>query len=100
QQSEKRLYPTATLFLGDPNHGSGDPGAIAITPSGKRIVALAGIGELAFKEGKQPLRFIPVGARPAAILLHADQQSLFVANQHSDSISVVDTEREEVVTTI
>lgn len=100
QQAEKRLYPTSTLFLGDPNHGSGDPAAIAITPSGKRIVALAGIGELAFQEGKQPLRFVPVGARPAAILLHPDEKILYVANQHSDTISVVDTEREEVVTTI
>jgi YVTN family beta-propeller protein len=48
----------------------------------------------------QAVTRIPVGSQPNKILLSPDQSLLYVANGNSDSVSVIDTNRDRVVQTI
>ena len=45
-------------------------------------------------------RTIATGSHPVALLLNRDQSKLFVANAHSDTISILDTASESVIGTI
>jgi YVTN family beta-propeller protein len=48
----------------------------------------------------QTVRSIPVGLHPAGMTLSPNRRFLYVANANSDTISVIDIRREEVVETI
>ena len=90
-----------THFFGDPNNGAGDPEAMEILSDGTAIVCLAGVGEVAVGR-YYPYGFlrITVGKRPSALAINAADNIAYVANAHSDSISIVDIQRRSVVTTI
>ncbi len=55
---------------------------------------------LAVDIAAQAVTRIPVGSQPNKILLSLDQNLLYVANGNSDSVSVIDTTRNQVVQTI
>lgn len=90
------LYP-----MGSNGRGAGDPGAILVTPTGLTAVALSGVHEVAVR--RSPLDSftrIPVGRRPVDVVASADGSRLYVANASDDSISVIDTQKLRVVSTI
>jgi cytochrome c peroxidase len=90
------LYP-----LGRPGAATGDPAAIAVTHDGKAILALAGVGQIAFRTAPlQPFFHRPVGRRPAAVAFDEQQRFAYIANMFDDSISVFDFENGEVTETI
>jgi YVTN family beta-propeller protein len=80
-----------THFFGDPGNASGDPEALAILSDGTAIVCLAGVGELAIgRYYPYGFRRLAVGRRPVALAVSADEKLAYVANSHSDTISVID----------
>src|SRR5215470_3041596 len=57
-------------------------------------------GQVIVFDRTRSFRVIKVGSEPNKMLLSADGQLLYVANGDSDSVSVIDTDREVVVRTI
>jgi len=91
-----RLHP-----LGRPSNASGDPDALVVTRSGKTIVALAGVGEVAIsREPLQPFVRRETGRGPAAIAVESSDNYAFVVNKFDDSVSVVDINGLKVEKTI
>jgi cytochrome c peroxidase len=87
--------------LGGPGKGAGDPGDVVMTNDGKLAVTLSGVDQLALRSApNKPFAYLPVGARPAALAVSPDQQTLYVANSFDDTISVVALDRGEVAATI
>jgi cytochrome c peroxidase len=81
---DNRLYQ-----LGDVERGAGDPAAVSPGPDKTLAIALAGVHELAIGRPEEgSWRRVPVGLHPVAMV--CDGARAFVANQFSDSISVVD----------
>lgn len=101
---ESRVYDLAHWSLhplGRPGAATGDPGAIAVTRDGKTVIALAGVGEVAYRSAPlQPFYQRQVGRRPSAIALDDKRQVAFIANKFDDSLSVLDLESGEVTDTI
>jgi YVTN family beta-propeller protein len=99
--SKNPVREAHTHFFGDPNNGAGDPDAIATLSNGTTLVCLAGVGDLAIGR-YQPYSFrrLHVGRRPTALAVSPDEKTVFVANSHSDTISVIDIERQVVADTI
>ena len=85
--------------LGEAGNGAADPAGIAMSDSGTVVVALAGVGEVAFgKESDFSLFRLQVGKRPTAVAIVPGRAQALVANTMEDSISVVDlAQREETV---
>jgi YVTN family beta-propeller protein len=90
------LYP-----LGRPGAATGDPAAIAIASDGKAVLALGGVGQIAFRTAPlQPFFHRPVGRRPVAVVFDPEERFAYVANMFDDSISVFDFQTGEVTETI
>lgn len=90
-----------THFLGDPNNGAGDPGAVLTLADGTTFVCLSGVGEVTIgRLTPYGLRRLRVGDRPVALVASPDEKTVFVANSHSDSISVIDVAKQAVTDTI
>src|SRR5262249_54870172 len=67
--------------LGDIGHGTGDPAGIAVGADGRLVVALAGVNEVAVGDRRGgDWKNIPVGARPTAVAVSANDQRAYVAN--------------------
>jgi YVTN family beta-propeller protein len=80
-----------THFFGDPGNAAGDPEALAVLQDGTTIVCLAGVGDVAVgRYVPYGFRRISVGERPVAIVVSPDQKWAYIANAHSDTISVID----------
>jgi YVTN family beta-propeller protein len=101
------LDPNADLLresrlhrLGDVGSGAGDPAAVRALPGGGVVVALAGVGEVAIGGGKGAWRRLPVGRRPSALAVSPDGGSVYVANTHEDSVSVLDPRASAVTATV
>ncbi len=86
-----------SVSLGSAGSGAGDPQAITGL-SDRLLVSLGGTDELALidRVGVREAR-VPVGARPVAVAVNRQSSRAFVVNELSDSISVVDLSRNEVV---
>ncbi|MDF1745255.1 MAG: cytochrome c peroxidase [Gimesia sp.] len=80
--------------LGEPENGAGDPGPINVTSTGMLLIVLSGVNEIAIQKHKDGFDFqrVSLGRRPIAVLSAPDGR-LFVANQFSDSISLIDVSR-------
>ena len=93
------LYKGAHMHpLGEAGHATADPNRLAVAKDGTVVATLGGIGEIAVgKEGDFSLRRIQVGQRPTAVVITKDSMSAIVANQFSDSLSVVDLVVKKVV---
>src|SRR5215472_17422249 len=62
--------------------------------------ATASVAAVDLIHSDKPVRFVPVGRHPTAMLFNSERTRLFVANSDEDSISVIDTLRDRVVETI
>jgi YVTN family beta-propeller protein len=78
-------------MTGDTQSAGGDPSAVAITPDGEALIAIAGMDELGMgRDRDYSLTRVSVGKRPVALAISPDGRTAYVANQFSDSVSVVD----------
>lgn len=85
--------------LADQDQGSGDPSAILVSKTGKQIVALSGVNEMAVRlKRANSIKRFKTGRRPIALYEHVRRETIVVANQFDDSLSVVDLEKETVDT--
>lgn len=88
-----KFYP-----LGTPGNGAGDPSSMAVSSNGRLAVTLAGTNRVAVQEKGQVYFWqAEVGYRPIDCVYSADETKLFVLNQFSDNVSVVDLETRKVV---
>ena len=84
-------------YLGDVGHAAGDPAQIAVSQDGTGVVALAGVGEIALhREKSHSWQRVTVGRRPTAVAISPDGGRAYVANQFTDSLSIVDLKKREV----
>ena len=80
---------TRIMDLGDVLTPSGDPAAMVASPEGELVIALSGVGRLAFgSTDARRMSHARVGHGPSAIAASGDGL-LYVANTRSDEISVV-----------
>ena len=79
-------------YLGEPGNAAGDPGFVSVGHDGELAIALSGVGEIAISASSEEYRpqRVAVGRRPVAIA-RVGEDSLFVADMFSDSVSVVDS---------
>ena len=85
------LQNDQTYPLGDIERGAGDPAAVAETPDGRILVALAGTGELAIGQPQEALwNRTEVGAGANALAVDSAAGLVYVANTFDDSVSIVD----------
>jgi cytochrome c peroxidase len=100
---DRVLDPTAEILrdshvhpAGDSIGAGGDPAGLAVAPDGTVLLALAGMGRVAFgKETDYSLRSLPTAARPTAVTVTAgtvtvDSRLACVANTLADSITLID----------
>lgn len=85
------------VHLGGPGRGAGDPGAIAIAPDGRTVIALCGVGEVAIGPPNRPDEHrLTVGARPATIALDSLGMRAMVVDPDEAELLVVDLVRNRV----
>ncbi len=88
-------------YLGYPDSAAGDPTGLVVTDREQLIVCLAGVDEVAISDhGLNHFRRLAVGRRPLAQWLDSAHETLYVANQLDDSVSIVDLKRAKVVATV
>ena len=88
---------TRIMDLGDVLTPSGDPAAMVVSPEGELVIALSGVGRLAFgATDARRMSHARVGGGPSAIAAGGDGL-LYVANTRSDEISVVSLEMQTEV---
>jgi hypothetical protein len=84
--------------LGHAGDATGDPSDFIVTSDGTVVVALGGVGEIAFgKSDEYTLLRLRVGKRPTALAGSRDGKRVYVANTFGDSVSIVHLEDHEVV---
>ncbi len=77
--------------VGIPGDAKADLGSMAISSTGKLAVTIGGADQVAIGEGPlDGFAFVNVGQRPIAVCISHDGKRVYVANQMSDSVSVVD----------
>ncbi len=87
-----KFYP-----LGTPGNGAGDPTSMAVSSTGRLAITLGGTNRVAVDQTDDYyFRQAPVGMRPVDCAYSIDETRLFVVNQFSDSISIVDLNDFEV----
>jgi YVTN family beta-propeller protein len=85
--------------MGDETGPGGDPGTVLIQSNGRLITALQGVDKVAFR----PQLSVPhthrvqVGDRPMDMVMNQAENRLYVANQFSDSVSVIDLESTRIL---
>ena len=97
---ERVLDPDADLLddnrgiaLGMTEDHAGDPGRLIQTSDGQLAAMLTGSGTVAVGTDRFDFKLVEVGRRPVAAVFSPNGQRLFVVNEFSDSVSVVDTEQ-------
>lgn len=92
------LYRQGRLLpLGNAGDGAGDPTSICMNNESMVAVTLGGTDRVAIgKLDAGNWRKLSVGMRPADAQFSSDGRRLFVVNQFSDSLSVIDLESERV----
>ncbi len=101
ESPQKTLEETGIHFLGQPNQGAADPTSLLITPTHLVLTTLGGVDELAVCEKlDQGFDRIKVGRRPVSVVTDPECKLAYVANQFSDSISVVHLVGRQVVAEI
>ena len=85
--------------FGRPDRGRGRVRDIAITPDGRRLVADGETKRLGDRHPDQPGGRSPitVGKGPVGIAITPDGKFAYVTNASSDSVSVIDTQTNQVV---
>ncbi|MEZ6058533.1 MAG: cytochrome c peroxidase, partial [Planctomycetaceae bacterium] len=88
------------VSLGNAENHAGDPGPVRVTPDGRLAMLYQGAREVAFGSDRYHLNEVEVGERPVALAWSPSRETLYVANQLSDSISVVDAVNKVLLRTI
>ncbi|MDA1015310.1 MAG: SMP-30/gluconolactonase/LRE family protein [Planctomycetota bacterium] len=90
---DEAMFGSQFIDVGYAGQGAGDPDSLFVDSRGRTIVALAGVGEVTVIEpdGKG-LRRIAVGRRPTSLMPVSDGRFV-VANELSDSLTLVDIHR-------
>ena len=85
-----------------PGNAAGDPSEVLVDDTGRVVVSLSGVGEVAVAQNVADAKFrrVPVGRRPVALLLDADRDRVFVANTLSDSVSMVSLRSTDATSTV
>lgn len=78
--------------MGDETGPGGDPGTVLVRENGTLMAALQGVDRVAFRPqlASNYTHRIQVGDRPIDMVMNRDETRLYVANQFSDSVSVID----------
>jgi YVTN family beta-propeller protein len=76
------------------------PGAHATQKVFVSCWATASVAVVDAVHPEKPVRFLPVGRHPTAMLFNATRTRLYVANSDDDSVSAIDTSSDRVVETI
>ena len=88
-------------YLGQPDHGAGDPSGFVMRPNGFIAVVLSGTNEMISDNGHQQWTTrVTLGEHPTAIALAAEGTRAVVVNTLSDSVSVVSLSQSAVLGTI
>ncbi|MEO2011313.1 MAG: cytochrome c peroxidase [Pirellulaceae bacterium] len=93
-RTDSDLYKHGHMHpLGDAGDATADPSGLALTNTGRVVVTLGGVGEVAIGvEEDFSLRRVKVGRRPTDVIVAPDDRHVIVANTFDDSVSVVDTQ--------
>jgi len=87
--------------IGQPGNAAGDPGAMVVAANGEVFVCLCGTNQVAHdKNLYNQLTRHTVQQHPVALALDENQNFLYVANQFSDSISVLNRSKNKITQTI
>ncbi|MFT5524343.1 MAG: cytochrome c peroxidase [Pirellulaceae bacterium] len=93
--------PGSVYYLGIPDAAAGDPAGLAETSNERRVVAYAGVNQVAVSDqGVNFYHRIDIGKRPTEIALSRNQEVAYVCNSFSDSISVVQIDPAKLLYTI
>lgn len=88
-------------FLGQPNHGAGDPTSVALGSYETMLTTLGGVDELAVGVHlDHSFDRIKVGKNPVAVVTDTTGNIAYVANQFSDSVSIIHIKTRRVITEI
>jgi len=94
----KELY-TGSEFapIGSVGNGAGDPTSVAVSPTGNIAVTIGGTNQVAIGSlTERRFDFVNVGFRPVDCQFTPDEAQLVVANQFSDSVSIIDLATQQV----
>jgi len=87
--------------VGEAGNAAADPAAIALTATGEIAVVLAGVGEIGFfPENDSAFRRVALGGRPTEVVMSPDGGRAYVADELSDTISVVDVKAAQRISEI
>jgi len=76
--------------VGEAGNAAADPSEIALTGKSQFAVALAGVGEVGlFSEADSSMRRVAVSGRPTALVATPDGMQVYVVDELSDVVSVV-----------
>lgn len=100
--AEDVLYQhSRTVNLGQPGAGEADPAGLAALDNDEWLVAISGVDQVSITRTDSVIRErIPVGDRPLAVVLDESRDRAYVVNQLSDSISIVDIRKGELIATL
>lgn len=88
-------------FLGQPNQGAGDPTSVMVARYETMLTTLGGVDELAVGVHlDHSFDRIKVGRNPVAVVTDTAGNVAFVANQFSDSVSVIEIKTRKVLAEI
>jgi len=77
--------------VGEAGNAAADPAAVALTAGGEIAVVMSGVGEIGFfPEDDSTFRRVVLGGRPTALVVSPDGTRVFVADELSATISIVD----------
>lgn len=91
-ESDDQIFRKGKFYpLGTPGNGAGDPSSMAVSSTGRIAITLGGTNRIAIgNQDDYYFRQVDVGFRPVDVCYSADEKQLYVANQFSDSVSVID----------
>ena len=85
-------------FLGEPKHGAGDPTSVTMGRFETMLTTLGGVDELAVGVHlDHSFDRVKVGRRPVAVVTDTTGKLAYVANQFSDSVSVIQISSRKVL---
>ncbi len=88
-------------FLGEPKHGAADPTSVMVGRFETMLTTLGGVDELAVGVHlDHSFDRIKVGRRPVAVVTDTSGKLAYVANQFSDSVSVIEINTRKVLAEI
>lgn len=104
----ERHLARVDLSDGHPLHFVYPYGVVALTPQGSKETqkvyvscwATASVAVVDAVHPNRPVKFVPAGRHPTAMLLNLAGTRLYVANSDADSVTVIDTAQDRAIETI